>query len=220
MKKKWLVCLLSVACLTASVFAFASCGGGGEDSSQEKSEIEKVYAQYVLHAEAEGEAPLSYKDWLATIKGEKGDKGNDGRGIEKVEYDENGNLIIFYTDDTNETISMPKQEGTAGLHYQKLAGKEEYAVVGIGLAESFDVVIPSSYKGLPVTSIGDYAFFECFGLTSIIIPDSVTSIGVEAFYNCSNLTIYCEAESKPDGWSSEWNYDNRPVVWGYKGETN
>ena len=39
-----------------------------------------------------------------------------------------------------------------------------------------------------VTSIGDYAFYECSGLTSVIIPNSVTSIGSYAFDGCSGLT--------------------------------
>ena len=39
-----------------------------------------------------------------------------------------------------------------------------------------------------VTSIGDYAFSYCSGLTSITIPDSVTSIGGYAFSGCSGLT--------------------------------
>ena len=40
----------------------------------------------------------------------------------------------------------------------------------------------------PVTSIGDYAFNRCTGMTSIEIPNSVTSIGNNAFKDCSSLT--------------------------------
>ena len=39
-----------------------------------------------------------------------------------------------------------------------------------------------------VTSIGEYAFYNCTSLTSVTFPDSVTSIGEYAFYNCTSLT--------------------------------
>ena len=48
--------------------------------------------------------------------------------------------------------------------------------------------IPSTYNGLPVTSIGIAAFRDCTSLSSIAIPGSVTSIGVGAFYNCTSLS--------------------------------
>ena len=57
---------------------------------------------------------------------------------------------------------------------------------------SGSVVIPSSvtYNGTTysVTSIGDYAFYECSSLSSITIPNGVTSIGSNAFCNCSSLS--------------------------------
>ena len=39
-----------------------------------------------------------------------------------------------------------------------------------------------------VTSIGDWAFYNCSALTQVTLPDSVTSIGYYAFYSCSALT--------------------------------
>ena len=46
-----------------------------------------------------------------------------------------------------------------------------------------DLVVPNS-----VTSIGNYAFQGCTGLTSVTIPNSVTYIGKSAFNGCSSLT--------------------------------
>jgi hypothetical protein len=43
------------------------------------------------------------------------------------------------------------------------------------------VTIPSTINGLPVTSIGQEAFYQCTNMTSITIPDSVTSIETQAF---------------------------------------
>ena len=45
------------------------------------------------------------------------------------------------------------------------------------------VNIPNS-----VTQIGDHSFRSCMGLTSLTIPNSVTSIGNDAFYSCMGLT--------------------------------
>ena len=52
-----------------------------------------------------------------------------------------------------------------------------------------------------VTAIGNNAFRDCVGLTSIVIPDSVTSIGANVFAGCSGLesiTIPFVGNSKKD----------------------
>ena len=63
------------------------------------------------------------------------------------------------------------------------------------------VTIPSTvtYNGTTysVTSIGELAFANCSGLTSITIPNSVTSIGERAFAGCSSLTSITIPKSVP-----------------------
>ena len=46
-----------------------------------------------------------------------------------------------------------------------------------------------NYNGIDydVANIKDCAFFYCYNLTNIVIPDSVTNIGDAAFYYCTNL---------------------------------
>ena len=56
---------------------------------------------------------------------------------------------------------------------------------------SGNIVIPETidYDGIHymITTICEKAFYNCSGLTSVTIPNSVTSIGEGAFYNCSGL---------------------------------
>ena len=63
-----------------------------------------------------------------------------------------------------------------------------------------EIGIPAEIKGIKITSIGDSAFRDCSGLTSIMVPYSVTSIGYGAFEGCTWLDkIYYQ------GAAEDWN---------------
>jgi hypothetical protein len=64
-----------------------------------------------------------------------------------------------------------------------LYDKNKRKLICVPAGKNGKFVISSS-----VTSIGNYAFMYCRGLTSIEIPSSVTSIENEAFWNCHSLT--------------------------------
>ncbi len=72
------------------------------------------------------------------------------------------------------------------------------------------VILPST-----VTKICRRAFMNCNSLTSVFIPKSVETIATNAFYNCPSLIIYCEIDSQPSGWDSNWNHNNYQVIWNY-----
>ena len=58
--------------------------------------------------------------------------------------------------------------------------------VGENYPES-SLVIPSTYKGKPVTGISSRAFSKNKNITTITIPDSVTSIGEAALEGCTSI---------------------------------
>ncbi len=84
-----------------------------------------------------------------------------------------------------------QREGTYvnALHINYITSGAKNAIKGLSLECTHNkIVIPDTYKDLPVTSIEQYAFEFRTGLTSIELPNSIYSIGYGAFRNCSALT--------------------------------
>ena len=78
--------------------------------------------------------------------------------------------ILEYTTTDGQILSFPK-----GAFDAKIVS-HTYTDIGMVVFDK------------PITKIGERAFFFCFSLTSVTIPDSVTTIGVTAFCRCTSLT--------------------------------
>ena len=72
----------------------------------------------------------------------------------------------------------------------KFASEDGRCLIIDGVLSSFAIGCGATEYTIPdsVTTIGDEAFYDCWGLTSITIPDSVTTIGESAFEDCRSLT--------------------------------
>ena len=96
---------------------------------------------------------------------------------------------------TEEIVDHYPTTGTIPNNQIWYTTKDDYGII----ADRFDVFganivshVFNNGKGIltfdgDVTQIGDIAFYHCWPLESITIPNSVTSIGNNAFYGCSNL---------------------------------
>ncbi|MBQ4053946.1 MAG: hypothetical protein IJD33_06370, partial [Clostridia bacterium] len=121
--KKLLVGLLCILSVGFSTLALGACEetvnnnstqsnssstqsteNGETQNNTEQSSIEQVYTQYVAYMNTQGQTPLSYDEWLNSIKGQ------DGRGIASVVRDIEGNFLIVFTDGTTQTVAMPEMQ--------------------------------------------------------------------------------------------------------------
>lgn len=123
--------------------------------------------------------------------------------ITGIKYDFDG-TIYGYANSTAQAYAekygrkfeaLDYTEGT----YEQLKYKNHGGHIEISACDKYatEVEIPAEIEGLPVTSIGEFAFEEC-RMTSIKIPDSIKYIGNAAFYRCSALTSI----TIPDGVTS------------------
>lgn len=72
---------------------------------------------------------------------------------------------------------------------------ETYVVLTGYLGESANVRVPGELDGLPVTTIGELAFYYGTPVENVVLPDSVTTLEENAFYYCRALKSVALPES-------------------------
>ena len=130
-----------------------------------------------------------------------------GRSRSAYGYEKFFGYIFGYT----YTWSSSSVVRNATLQYISYNGSQHYY---------YYYYIPSSIRSVTLTdisSIGESAFYNCSGLTSVTISDSVTSIGGAAFYNCSGLTRV-NYLGTIDKWAEIgfYNYSSNPLDYAKK----
>ena len=118
--------------------------------------------------------------------------------VEHNAMDKIQNNEIFYTNGSTTTPTEPRYTDRFGAnivsneydadnnHWVITFDGEVTTIGSFAFSQCYSlksVIIPDS-----VTTIGNYAFRDCSSLTSVTIPDSISTIGGNAFESCSSLT--------------------------------
>ena len=104
-------------------------------------------------------------------------------------------LVVIAILATSNTYAQASFETIDGLRYLIDSDVKTATLAANNGDEKYsgNIVVPEKVKAsdgveYPVTAFADYAFKDCGGLQSIIIPSSVTSLGNSCFYKCYGLT--------------------------------
>ncbi len=106
-------------------------------------------------------------------------------------------VVLLCTTSFASGISANAQEVYTEGYYTYIVSNDEAYITECDKSISGDITIPATLGGYPVVEIGEYAFYECVDLESVVVGDNIANIGVEAFAFCENLTdIYLSKSVK------------------------
>lgn len=111
----------------------------------------------------------------------------------------------------NDTCTVCSLGASTGLEYELRADGCSYIVTGIGECLDTELIIPSTYNGLPVIEIKERAFSDNDKINSLIISDSIVVIGKMAFLDCDNLYRVVVGKKVSYIWEDAFDYCNHLV---------
>ena len=198
------------------VFTFAGCDLSSFFNPSKEKQIEKVYNQYVAYAQENGITPLSYEEWLETIKGESVEKigiraFTECQNLVTVDFPTLENIGEYaFSNSSIKEVNLPKvtdigSNAFNGCNNLETAILPNAETVGIGAfrnCKSLKTVDLSSVTKISanafrnsaieiiqidnVEEIGNYAFAGNANLISVFFPNLV-STGSYVFQNCPLL---------------------------------
>lgn len=79
---------------------------------------------------------------------------------------------------------------TPGLTFELNNEGTAYTLTGIDNPEATCIEIPGVKNGLPVTAVGERAFFGNTNIQKVVLPDTVDTLGKYAFSYCASMTEF------------------------------
>jgi len=100
-------------------------------------------------------------------------------------------LLVSYTDNfvqiAGKIVNVDQEINGGQFVFIKIPQKEEYAIVGLIDKNNSKLIIPDTHRGLPVTVIGEQAFYGVDYITEVVMGNNIYEIERSAFSNCVNL---------------------------------
>lgn len=173
MKKKFAFILLAVMIAVSCVFGLTACSGNGNDHVHSLEYHAKVDPTCTT------DGNIEY--WSCSGCGKNFSDENGTTEIKDVGISAEHKFVDGICIECGEIENY-----TSGLEYKLADDGKSYILIGVPYSIE-EVIIPKTYMGLPITSIGAMAFMEHISLKSVTIYDNITEIGYRAFNTCSSL---------------------------------
>ena len=131
--KKFVTLLLVVMVSALCLSVFSACQPISDDNNNAEADtFQKIYGTYVAFAEGNGTTPLSYEEWLASIKGKD---GADGASVTKAVINDDG-YLVFTLSNGNE-LNAGKVKGESGKDGSN----------GIDGKSAYEIAVANGYTG-------------------------------------------------------------------------
>ena len=132
-------------------------------------------------------------------------------------FEEDGITYVLHDNKQSSVVRITINNKNVKILEKIIYNQEEYLVTTIETGACLnnlyitEFIIPNN-----IISIKKRAFVNNELLEKVYIPKSVLYLEENIFAVCEKIIIYTEHLEKPDGWSDDWNKENKEVIWNYQ----